>query len=130
MTQSFNLSETFKFYFTSPKEFTKKQWIITIIWCLLNLIIAGLYISAGASYASAIMNFVYGCSLILLYFSGILALIIAPIVYVLLFALHKLYFSFILLEKKKIQKKISFYLHLFFLVAYSFSNYIFQFSLV
>lgn len=94
MTQSFNLSETFKFYFTSPKEFTKKQWIITIIWCLLNLIIAGLYISAGASYASAIMNFVYGCSLILLYFTGLLALIIAPVVFVLLFALHKLYFSF------------------------------------
>ncbi len=94
MTQSFNLAETFNFYFTSPKKFTKKQWIITVIWCLLNLIIAGLYIGAGASYSLAIMNFIYGSALILLYFTGILALIVAPIVYVLLFILHKLYFSF------------------------------------
>ncbi|MCK6612480.1 MAG: signal peptidase I [Bacteroidia bacterium] len=78
---------TFDFYFRHPKDFSRKQWIITISWCFLNLVIAALYFSAGASIGLAIMNFVYGCALILLYFTGMLALAISPVIYGILFVL-------------------------------------------
>ena len=109
MTQNFNLKETFNFYFTHPKDFTKKQWIISIVWCLLNLFIAGFYFSAGSGIALAAMNLIYGCALIFLYFSGVLAFVISPLVYILLYLLHRLYFSFNnLMGKEKDSKENKF----------------------
>ncbi|MCG9879550.1 MAG: S26 family signal peptidase, partial [Bacteroidia bacterium] len=85
---SFNLKETFLSYYKSPKEFTKKQWIITSVWCLLNVAILGFYLSAGASIGMALLNVFYGCALIFLYFTRLLAFIISPVIYLVLYVLY------------------------------------------
>jgi hypothetical protein len=58
--KEFNLKETFFNYYKSPKEFSKKQWIVISIWCFLNIVIGALYLSAGASIGLALMNVIYG----------------------------------------------------------------------
>jgi len=85
--KEFNLKETFFNYYKSPKEFSKKQWIVISIWCFLNIVIGALYLSAGASIGLALMNVIYGCALILLYFSRILAFLISPFIFVVLYVL-------------------------------------------
>ncbi|MDZ4668352.1 MAG: signal peptidase I [bacterium] len=82
-----DLKATFQYYFKSPKEFSQKQWIIAVVWCFLNLVIFALYLSAGASLGMALLNFGYGCALIFLYFTRLLAFIVSPIIYSVLFIL-------------------------------------------
>jgi len=85
---SFNLKDTFNSYYKSPKQFTKKQWIISLIWCFLNCIIFALYISAGSDVVMAFMNLFYGCALIFLYFTRILAFIVSPVIYLILYVFY------------------------------------------
>ncbi len=82
-----SLKSTFDYYYRSPKKFSKKQWIIIAIWCLLNFGIMFLYLSAGSGVGMALLNFVYGCALIWLYFTRLLAFIISPVIYVVLYVL-------------------------------------------
>lgn len=84
---SFNIKSTFEFYYKSPKQFSKKQWIVISLWCIGNLFVAILYMGAGASILMSLLNFVYGCALIWLYFTRILAFIISPIIYIVLYLL-------------------------------------------
>jgi len=81
------IKETFNFYFRHPKTFSKKQWIVIAIWSVLNLMLMFMYLNAGASFMSAALNCIYGISIILLYFSRILALIISPFIYAVLYIL-------------------------------------------
>jgi signal peptidase I len=85
---SFDLKATFQFYYKSPKEFTKKQWMIVAVWCTLNLLIFGLYLSAGSSFGMALLNVFYGCALIFFYFTRLLAFAIAPVIFLLLTILY------------------------------------------
>jgi signal peptidase I len=87
---SFDLKATFQFYYKSPKEFTKKQWMIVAVWCTLNLLIFGLYLSAGSSFGMALLNVFYGCALIFLYFTRLLAFAISPIIFIVLYILSLL----------------------------------------
>ncbi len=84
---SFNLKATFDFYYKSPKLFSRKQWIIVGIWCLLNLLVFGMYLSAGSAFGMATLNLIYGCALIVLYFTRILAFLISPLIYAVLYIL-------------------------------------------
>lgn len=84
---SIDIKATFQYYYKAPNQFSRKQWIITGIWCLLNLFIFVLYLNAGSSIGMAIMNLLYGCALIFLYFTRILAFLISPIIYFVLFVL-------------------------------------------
>jgi signal peptidase I len=84
---SIDLKATFQYYYKDPRNFSKKQWMIVGVWCLLNFVIFALYLSAGASIGMASMNLIYGCALIFLYFSRILAFAISPIIYIVLFVL-------------------------------------------
>ncbi|MBC7383808.1 MAG: signal peptidase I [Bacteroidia bacterium] len=86
-TKDFNLKSTFDFYYKSPKQFTKKQWMIIALWCFGNLLIMFFYLNAGASVGIALLNFIYGCSLIWLYFTRILAFIVSPVIYAVLYIL-------------------------------------------
>jgi signal peptidase I len=70
--------------------FSKKQWAIAGVWCLLNLLICGLYLSAGSSFGMAFLNLFYGCALIFLYFTRLLAFAISPIIFVVLYVLSLL----------------------------------------
>ncbi|MFN4082264.1 MAG: signal peptidase I [Bacteroidia bacterium] len=78
---------TFNYFYKSPKTFTKKQWIVIGIWCIANFITFFMYLSAGASFMLALLNTFYGIALIFLYFTRILAFIISPVIYVLLYVL-------------------------------------------
>ena len=84
---SLNLKSTFDYYYKNPKNFSKRQWIAIIVWCLLNLLTLTLYLSAGCEIGMALLNFLYGCSLIWLYFTRILALIVDPVIYGVLYIL-------------------------------------------
>jgi signal peptidase I len=84
---------TFEYYYKSPKEFTKKQWIIVAIWCIANFLIFGLYLSAGSTVGMALLNVVYGCALIFLYFTRLLAFAVAPVIYSVLYVLSLLKLS-------------------------------------
>ncbi|OYU94201.1 MAG: S26 family signal peptidase [Bacteroidetes bacterium B1(2017)] len=86
-SSGFNLKSTFDYYYKSPKEFSRSQWIIVGVWCLLNILIFGFYLSAGSSIGMALLNVVYGCALIVLYFTRILAFIVSPFIYCALFVL-------------------------------------------
>lgn len=81
------VTEAFNYFYKSPKGFTKKQWIIISIWCFLNIVVMGFYISAGAGVGLALINCIYGIALIFLYFTRLLALLVAPIIYVVLYVL-------------------------------------------
>lgn len=81
MSDTFNFKEFLQAYFVSPKAYTKKQQLIALFWTLANLLVAIFYFSAGASFILALMNFLYGASLIYFYFSGLLAMLLAPIIY-------------------------------------------------
>jgi len=87
MSDTFNFKDFYKAYFLSPKNYSKKQLIVAITWTLANLVVALFYLSAGASVVLASLNFIYGSALIYLYFSGILAMILAPFIYVLVWVL-------------------------------------------
>lgn len=84
---AFDFKSTFEFYFKSPQNFSRKQWIIVSIWCTLNFIIGALYLGTGASFGIVALNVFYGCSLIVLYFTRLLALAISPIIYLILLVL-------------------------------------------
>lgn len=84
---AFSIKAVFQSYYTAPSRFSRRQWIITLIWCLLNLVIAGFYYSAGASIGLAFLNLFYGCALIFLYFTRILAFLVSPIIYGVLYVL-------------------------------------------
>jgi signal peptidase I len=129
-TNPFNLKETFSFYYRSPKSFSKKQWIIISIWCILNFIIGGLYFSAGATFGLATLNAFYGCALIFLYFTRILAFAVSPIIFVVLYVLYAVKHTADQLVKFGKSKEKFDYLALIiaialgFVLAYSFPTFI------
>lgn len=93
--QAFSIRSVFYKYYINPSRFSKRQWIIISIWCLLNVLVCGLYLSAGSGIGMALLNLIYGCGLIFLYFTRILAFIVSPIIYVFLWP-----FSFLKLVPK------------------------------
>ncbi len=101
MSDTFNFKTFFQAYFLKPSAYSKKQQLIALAWTLANLLIAIMYASAGASVGLALINFIYGTALIFLYFSGILAMLLAPVIYLIV-----LIASFIKLTKKPSNKMI------------------------
>lgn len=81
------INNTFLYFYKSPKQFTKKQWLVIAIWVTANLFTMAMYISAGASFGLALLNTLYGVALIFLYFTRILAFIVSPLIYLLLLIL-------------------------------------------
>jgi signal peptidase I len=79
-----NFSETFNYFYRSPKTFSTKQWTVIAIWSILNIVLLFLYISAGASIITALINSLYGIALIFLYFTRLLALAVSPIIWTVL----------------------------------------------
>jgi signal peptidase I len=79
-----NFSETFTYFYRSPKTFSTKQWTVIAIWSLLNIVLLFLYVSAGASIITALINSLYGIALIFLYFTRLLALAVSPIIWTVL----------------------------------------------
>jgi signal peptidase I len=129
-TNPINLKETFSYYYKSPKAFSKKQWVIIAIWCLLNVVMGGLYLSAGASFGLATLNVLYGCALIFLYFTRLLAFLVSPLIFVVLYLLYSVkYTADRLLKFGKAKDKTDFIAIVFtiglgFALAYNFPTWI------
>lgn len=72
-------SDLFNYFYKSPKQFSKKQWIIITLWILVNLVCMVLYMAAGASFGLALINCIYGIAIIFGYFTRLIALVISPL---------------------------------------------------
>ncbi len=87
------VKDTFNYFFKHPKTFTKKQWFIVAAWIIANIVTFVCYINAGATIGLALLNTFYGIALIFLYFTRILALLVSPVIYVLLYVLSIVKFT-------------------------------------
>ena len=83
-----DLKSMFKFFYRSPKSFSRKQWIFIAAWCVVNVIAMFLYISAGASFVLALFNCLYGIAIIFGYFTRLFAFAISPIIWAFLYVLN------------------------------------------
>lgn len=85
--------DTFDYFFKHPKTFTKKQWLVIAAWIVANFITLFCYVSAGAGIGIALLNTFYGIALIFLYFTRILAFLVSPFIYALLYVLSIVKFT-------------------------------------
>jgi signal peptidase I len=81
------IKDTFNYFFKHPRNFTKKQWLIIAAWIIANIVTFFCYVNAGSTIGLALLNTFYGIALIFLYFTRILAFLVSPFIYVLLYVL-------------------------------------------
>lgn len=83
-----NLKELFRYFYKSPSQFTRKQWIVIAIWIVLNILTTIMYYKAGASFGLALVNGLYGIAIIFGYFTRLLAFATSPFIWLVLYVFN------------------------------------------